>query len=103
MSLPFHRGDRVDWRDLHDGEVLRAGFGTIHAVFVLPAGPHPVIAPREEFRAHVARAPLAVGAYTVRPGRPGKLWLHSRASGEVMETDEAVLESHLDRFWRKHF
>lgn len=103
MNLPFHRGDRVDWRELKNGEILRAGFGTIHAVFQCAGVPHPVIAPREEFRPHVEGAPFAVGAYTVRPGKPGKVYLHSRASGEVMEADEAVLESHLDRFWRKHF
>lgn len=46
---------------------------------------------------------VRVGAFSVRPGKPGKLWLHSRLSGEVMETDEAALESHLERYWHRHF
>jgi hypothetical protein len=102
----FQKGDRVDFSHLRDGEVLRVGRATLWAVFRTPGGNLPIAAPLADFRPHRAdEAGVRIGAYLLRsPGsKSDKVQLYSARTGEMMETDEAQLESWLDRFWRNRF
>jgi hypothetical protein len=45
---------------------------------------------------------LRLGGFTLRHHAPGKVWIEN-AAREGMATDEAKLESMLEKFWRKEF
>lgn len=102
---PFQKGDRVDYRGYHDGEVLRVGRSTVWALFVTPHGNFPVAAPAGDFRRHVPPTVLRIGEYGVRASgsNESKVQIHSTRTGEMMETDTAKFESMIARFWRREF
>lgn len=106
MSFPdLQQGDIVNWRHHAAGVVVRLGPGTIWAEFSTPLGLVRHACPRHEVRRHAARHEIIVGAYLLRtPGHgPGSLQIHHRGSGEMLELQEAQLESCLDRLWRRVF
>lgn len=98
-------GDRVDYRSLKNGEVIRVGRATIWAVFETPHGTHPVTGSSRDFRSHEPSTAVRIGEYILRTPayREGHIQVHAVSSGEMMETDIAKLESWLAKFWRREF
>lgn len=106
MSITdLRQGDMVNWRHHSAGVVVRLGPGTVWAEFPTPHGLLRQACPRDEVRRHAARHEVIVGAYLLRtPGHgPGSLQIHHLPSGEMLELQEAQLESLLDRLWRRAF
>lgn len=101
----FKKGDRVDYRDLRNGEVVRVGRATLWASFQTIHGNRPVAEPLSEFRHHVPQTEFRVGEFLLRrPGsRDSKVQIHWGRTGEMMETEQAVLESYLMKFWARMF
>lgn len=102
---PLAKGDRVDWRDHRDGEVLRVGRATLWAVFQTTHGSFPVAGAIGEFRRHQPSHTIRVGDFYLRaPGTDTtKVQIHWERTGEMMETDAAKLESWMAKFWAKEF
>jgi hypothetical protein len=102
---PLEKGDRVDYRDHRDGEVLRVGRATVWAVFNTPHGNFPVSAPLADFKRHIVPQLVRIGEYGLRvPGsKESKVQIHWARTGEMMETEAATLETVLARFFRREF
>jgi hypothetical protein len=97
-------GDRVDYRELNNCEVLRVGRATVWLTCMLPhGGAFPVAAHPSDIRPHVDRYAVKIGDYVVRNAIDGKVWIVSIPTGEAMHAEEAKLESCLAKFWRREF
>lgn len=107
MSITeIKRGDRLDYpaRDLKNGEVVRVGHATVWLVFTLAGGAaFPITASPDELRPHLNPSRVKVGEFLIRDVCDGKVFIESVLTGEVMQTEEARLETWLAKFWNKEF
>ena len=103
MSHNFKRGDRIDWHDYNDGEIVVVGLGTLRTEFQTPHGLLRLPVPIHEARRHVARHAITIGGFQLRVYAPGKIKIDWKLTGEMAVFDESALESILEKFWKKHF
>lgn len=100
--MTYKNGDRVDLRDMKNGEVVRVGLGTLWAEFRTHHGALRMNAPISEFRPHQPAA-VRIGPFDLHRGDPGKIVIHDFHTGEGGEFEESALAKTLTRFWNNHF